>query len=113
MFLLTIVPLFLTEDEKRQILTKMESIEFFDYPEVFNPVTNPLGVGTPTVVVDPPEIYYFQVKYGTITKELTWNLQNISSNEQVSKLNELILLINTIIQSKDEYKILPYPRGGY
>ena len=104
------IPLTLTESEKKQILDKMNEINFFSYPDVFT-ITNSPGVMT--TIITPYDSYYFRVEYGTITKELSWNAQNSSPSEQADKLNELIKLIRYIIQSKDEFKNLPHPTGGY
>jgi len=100
----------LNEHEFAQILTKMQEIDFFNYPDVFKVEIPP---GDLTTVVTPYSKYYFKVQYGSIIKELLWEDEIRNENEKAYKLRELIKLIRSIIESKEEYKELPEPRGGY
>ena len=61
----------------------------------------------------PYSTYFFRVTYGTKSKELLWHDKITNSDEKADKLKELITLIRNIIESKEEYKILPEPRSGY
>lgn len=98
----------LSGEELNQILSKMEEIDFFNYPDVFEVPPSEL-----TQVVTPYTKYYFKVRYGSYTKELRWDDEIRNPNEQADRLRELINLIRSIIESKDEYKKLPEPKGGY
>ncbi len=98
----------LTSEELSQILAKMEEIDFFNYPDVFE-----VPQGELTQVVTPYSKYYFKVRYGSDTKELRWDDEILNPKEQADRLRELISLIRGIIESKDEYKKLPEPKGGY
>ena len=55
-----------------------------------------------------------QVEYdGGKIKELSWNDDTQCVDENGAKLHELIQLITGIISTKDAYKQLPEPCGGY
>ena len=98
----------LTGEELNQILVKMNEINFFNYPDVFE-----VPPGELTQVVTPYTKYYFKVRYGSDTKEIRWDDEILNPNEQANRLRELINLIRGIIESKEEYKSLPEPKGGY
>ena len=104
------IDLKLTTDELAQILEKMEEIDFFNYPDVFRIEVPPGGL---VMSVTPCESYYFKVEYGSVTKELRWQDEIRNENEKADRLRELIEFITNIIESKEEYKSLPEPRGGY
>ena len=101
----------LTKEELDTIYQKMTEIDFFDYPDTFSVVSDAEEiVGT----ITPYSSYYFKVEYDSNLKELWWN-DNIfpDYDEEAHKLRELIKLIREIIESKEEYKNLPPPTGGY
>jgi hypothetical protein len=100
----------LTGEELNQILAKMEEIDFFSYPDVFEVEVPPGGTVT---VVTPYNKYYFKVRYGSDTKELRWDDEIRNPDEQANRLRELVNLIRSIIESKEEHKSLPEPKGGY
>ncbi len=104
------VQLSLTPEEMIRIMQKMEEINFFEYPDNFF-VKVPSG--SPTTMVTPHSSYYFKVQYKSGIKELQWDDKIKNPDAQASNLRELIQLIKNIIESKDEYKSLPTPRGGY
>jgi hypothetical protein len=104
------VHLSLTHDELGQIINKMEEISFFSYPDIFVISVSP---GEMIQHVTPYSSYYFKVEYGSIVKELQWEAEVINKEEKADKLRELINLIQSIIEAKDEYKSLPEPKGGY
>ena len=104
------IDLRLTLEEMDQILSKMEEIDFFSYPDVFRievPAGRSMGMVTPY------ESYSFEVTYGSIKKELLWNDEIIYQDEKADQLRELINLIRSIVESKEEYKSLPESKGGY
>lgn len=101
----------LTKEELDTIYQKMTEIDFFDYPDTFSVVSDAEEIiGT----ITPYSSYYFKVEYDSNLKELWWN-DNIfpDYDEEAHKLRELIKLIREIIESKEEYKNLPPPTGGY
>ena len=54
-----------------------------------------------------------KVEYDSKVKELWWEDEIQNENKDADKLRELINLIRDIVKSKDEYKELPEPKGGY
>jgi hypothetical protein len=104
------VELSLTEEELDSIYEKMVEIDFFNYPDKFAiivPFSKPHGIVTPY------SSYYFKIQHDSEVKELWWADEIIYEDIQADKLTELINLIRDIIESKDEYKELPEPTGGY
>ena len=104
------VKLSLSKEELDSIYQKMEAIEFFEYPDRFSVPIPPDGR---VVMVTPYSSYYFKVIYDSKIKELWWEDEIKNDNIEADKLRELIKLIRDIIESKEEYKQLPPPRGGY
>ena len=104
------VNLYLSEEEKNRIYQKMVEIDFFSYPDEFS-ISVP--VGESIGIVTPHASYYFKVEYNSEIKELWWEDKITNKDEKADKLRELIKLIRDIIESKEEYKKLPPPRGGY
>jgi len=100
----------LTQSELEQILLKMEEIDFFNYPDVFKIEIPPGGLIS---IVTPYSRYYFKVEHGSVVKELSWEDEILNEDEKADRLRELINLIRSIIESKEEYKRLPEPKGGY
>lgn len=104
------VKLSLSEEELDSIYQKMVEIDFFEYPDRFSVPIPPDGM---VIMVTPYSSYYFKVKYDFKIKELWWEDEIKNENIEADKLRELIKLIRDIIESKEEYKQLPPPRGGY
>jgi hypothetical protein len=104
------VRLILSQDEFDQILKKMEDINFFNYPDVFR---IDISSGDQYKIVTPYNTYYFKVEYGSTVKELRWEDRVLNENKEADRLRELIVLIRNIIESREEYKNLPEPKGGY
>ena len=104
------VDLSLSKEELDSIYQKMEAIDFFEYPDRFSVPIPPDGR---VIMVTPYYSYYFKVKYDSKIKELWWEDEIKNENMEADKLRELIKLIRDIIESKEEYKQLPPPRGGY
>lgn len=100
----------LSNDELDRIYRKMIEIKLFDYPDSFSVSVPP---GEATGVVTPYSSYYFKVEYDSKVKELWWDDNITNEDEKAERLRELIRLIIDIIESKEEYKKLPSPRGGY
>ena len=104
------VNLSLSQEELDMIYQKMVEIDFFDYPDKFSVPIPPDGMVTS---VTPYSSYYFKVEYDSKVKELRWEAEIINKNEEADKLRELIKLIRDIVESREEYKKLPTPTGGY
>jgi hypothetical protein len=104
------VELRLSEEEMNSIYQKMVEIDFFSYPEAFK-VTVPSGelIG----MVTPFSSYYFTVEYDSQMKKLHWADDVTNPDEKAAKLRELIKLIKSIIESREEYKKLPEAKSGY
>jgi hypothetical protein len=100
----------LSEEEMNRIYQKMVEIDFFSYPEAFK-VTVPAG--ELTSMVTPFSSYHFTVEYNSQIKKLSWADDVTNSDEKAAKLRELIKLIKSIIESREEYKKLPEPKSGY
>jgi len=104
------VKLHLSQEELDRIYQKMVEIDFFSYPDKFFVSVPP---GEVVGMVTPHLSYYFKVEHDSKTKELWWEDEIINEDEKAEKLRELIKFIRDIIESKEEYKKLPSPRGGY
>ena len=104
------VNLSLSKEELDRIYQKMIEINFFGYPDEFSVSVSP---GEPAGMVTPHLSYYFRVEYDSKVKELRWEDNITNPDKKAEKLRELINLIRDIIESKEEYKKLPSPRGGY
>lgn len=88
----------------------MIEIGFFNYPNKFV-ISEPSG--EIVSMVTPYYSYYFKVKYDSKIRELSWEDGITNKDERADRLRELIKLIIDVIESKEEYKKLPPPRGGY
>lgn len=104
------IDFYLSQDEMNKIYNKMQEINFFDYPDKFS-VNVPSG--EPVGNITPCSSYYFKVVSDSSTKELSWDDCITNKNEKADKLRELIVYIESIIESKIEYKQLPTPKAGY
>jgi len=104
------VNLSLSKEELDRIYQKMIEINFFGYPDEFSVFVPP---GQSVGMLTPYCSYYFRVEYDSKVKELRWEDNIINEDKKAEKLRELINLIRDIIESKEEYKQLPSPRGGY
>jgi hypothetical protein len=104
----TTVSFTLSVNDKKQILGKMNGINFFAYPDTFI-----VHTGDTVSVVTPCSTYNFIVSYNSLNKRLYWVDEIMNPDTQATKLRELINLIETIIQSNPEYSKLPPASGGY
>jgi hypothetical protein len=109
------VRLDLTRKELDSVQQKMRDINFFQYPDTFA-TTVQSGVS----VISPHSSYYFGVVYQELgrlkTKELWWEDGELTSDyldERAIKLRELIQLIRTIVESKQEYVRMEKPQRIY
>ena len=104
----TTVPFTLSATDLNQILSKMNEINFFSYPDTFIVPT-----GDTVSIVMPFSTYNFEVSYKLVNKHLFWRDEIMNESVQATKLRELIVLIEVIIQSNPEYSKLPPAQGGY
>jgi hypothetical protein len=104
------VNLSLSEEELESIYQKMVEIDFFGYPDEFSVSVPP---GETAWTRTPHSSYYFKVEHESKIKELWWKDEIRNNDEKADKLRGLTKLISDIIESKEEYKELPPPRGGY
>jgi hypothetical protein len=92
--------------EKERILQKMIENNFFDYPERF--------LQRQDRFVTPSIDYFLKVEYDSKIKEVSWDDNSLFENKNIENgLQEITRSILEIIESKDEYKTLPTPMGGY
>jgi hypothetical protein len=85
-------PLFLSQNDMDSILQRMQEMDFFNYPsKVIERPTPDSGSYIPF------PIYYFQVKYGSLTKELYWADNRFSHSTTADNLRILIFTIQDII----------------
>jgi hypothetical protein len=99
----------LSPAELDSIRARMNQIDFFNYPDTFR-------INIPDSLaqwITPSIAYYYYVETDTIRKELFWHDYIINPDEDADKLRELGHFIMQLVMSKDEYKRLPEPRGGY
>lgn len=103
------IKLKLTEKDLQDIFEKMQKINITSYPEVYKPDNlSPLKT-----MVSPYQTYELVVNYDGNTKKILWEDENLVNTNQANNLRALIANIIEIVQSKEEYKKLPQPKGGY
>jgi hypothetical protein len=100
----------LTKAEMERVYQKMLDIDFFSYPETFTITATP---GEPNQVITPYNTYYFAVEKDSKTKNLSWNDEIQTPDDRAANLRELIVLIQRMIEAKEEYKELPDPGSAY
>ena len=88
----------------------MRKISFFSYPDTFAIHTE---LEDTVALIMPSLKYHFHVESDSIDKQLYWDDSIITENTEADNLRSLNKYIIDIIKSKDVYKDLPEPRGGY
>lgn len=91
----------LTDDDKEQILRKMQEINLFEYPVV-----------NEGLAMEPSSGYKFEIQYQGKRINVVW-LGGFRDRDKDIRFSELVKLAQDIIESKEEYKKLPDFRGGY
>ncbi len=98
--------MWLTKREQEIILTKVEQMKFFSFPDTIDRL--------PNMVVQPdlgPQV--IRIKYNDQDKTVTW-YDPIDPRSKVKYyIESLQSLLNDIIWSKPEYKALPPRKGDY
>ena len=104
------VRFWLTEAEQQRILEKLQTVDFFHFPDT---LMYRMGPDSVMVSISPdPGWQFIRVAHQNEDKMLYWRYPLPEENEFVPPLLELMNLIIGIIESKPEYKALPAPRGG-
>ena len=91
----------LTDNELAGIYQKLNDLK------LFNESTKPLEGN---VMVTPCSSYYLKVQINSEQKELSWNNCRGRISDKFQRFTNYII---QIIESKEEYKKLPTPQGGY
>ena len=94
------VSLKLTGKEITDVYKKINDLELFDIKQATETNTR----------VTPCSSYYLKVQSGYHQKGLTWDSCQGKINDKLQKFTDYII---KIIESKEEYKALPKPKGGY
>ncbi len=95
------IKLKLTDNELAGIYQKLNDLKLFS--ESTKPVEG-------NVMVTPCSSYYLKVQINSKQKELSWN----NCRGRISdKFQQFTSYLIQIIESKEEYKKLPEPQGGY
>ena len=105
------IPFWLTAEEQEQIISKVQTVNFFQFPDTicYNSETDSFTVA----IVEPnPGRQFLRILYQEQDKTVNWYLP-LPDNEYSISLLELIEHIISIIESKPEYQSLPPVRGGY
>lgn len=99
----------LSDDEVGKIRLKMEEIDLFSCPAEFK-----TSHGDTIHMVTPSASYIFVVTQDSSLTRVEWKDNIIyEKDEKANRLRELADLIRGMIESKEEYKRLPEPQGGY
>ena len=105
------IPFWLTAVKQEQILIKVQTIHFFQFPDTikYKPEADSIAV----VMVPNPSRQFLRIQYHQQDKTVNWHYPLPEDNEYVPLLLELTGLIIEIIKSKPEYQSLPPARGWY
>ena len=95
----------LTDEEMNEIYTLMKNINIFNYPNNFNSYSHSRRT--------PYSTYSFKIIVNGKEKNINWKDEGASDNKDAVDLRNLIIRIQEIVRSKDEYKKLPEAKGGY
>lgn len=103
------IPLELSNDELTMIYNEMRKISINNYPEDFKPDND----STIKRWVTPCQTYELFITYNRKEHQINWVDSNLSEGSEAKNLRDLINMIVSTIESKEEYKKLPEPQGGY
>ena len=99
----------LSDDELIRVYNDIRKIGIINYPEVFKPGS----FGFTRRSVSPHPTYELTIEYNGQQKRVFWDDESLSEEAKAKQLRELIDQVVSIIESKDEFKQLPKPQGGY
>lgn len=102
-----------TDDEIKNIYKEMQRINIVNYPRDFRPPYKDNPEPGITARATPYSTYYFKVQVSDKVKEISWIDRNMSQASTAKQLHGLIRTIMEIVETKEEYKNLPEPKGGY
>ncbi len=105
----TTIPLELSNDELNMIYNEMCKINIKSYPEEFRPDYD----SAVKRWVTPCETYELLITYNGKEHQIVWVDSSLSEKTEAKNLRDLISLIISIIENKEEVKKLPEPKGGY
>lgn len=91
----------LTDNELIDIYRKINDLKLFDENE------KPTGGN---LFVTPCSSYYLKTQTGSVQQELSWDNCRGKISDKFQQFTDYLI---TIIESKEEYKALPTPNGGY
>lgn len=100
------VPFWLTTSEQNRIVEKVLAVNFFAFPDTIH---KKQGVN----IMPDSSPDFLRLKYENQEKSVVWFFPMDTSNPYAQSLRELAELIQTIIETKPEYKKLPPVRGSY
>lgn len=105
------VDFWLSTEEQRQIIQKMEQIDFFNFPDT---ITAYSRADSAVAIIEPdPGRQFVLVEYEGKRKEVSW-YQPLPEGDYHSRLiREFEQFIIDIIRAKPEYQKLPEARGGW
>lgn len=91
----------LTNDELDSMYQKINELKLFDKNEEKT---------DGNMRVTPCSSYYLKVQIDSTQKELSWDYCHGNPSDKLQKFSRFMI---SIIESKEEYKKLPRPKGGY
>jgi len=99
----------LSDDELGTVYTNLRMIKIMNYPEVFKPDRFAITQRS----VSPYMTYDLTIGYNGKQKTVIWDDESLSEESEAKNLRDMINRVISILESKDEYKKLPEPEGGY
>lgn len=104
------VDFWLTEAEQERIKNKLDSVDFFSFPDT---LIYQMGSDSIMARIEPdPGWQFLRVAAENRDKAVHWRYPLPEGNEFVPRLVELKNMIIEIIEAKPEYKKLPLTEGG-
>jgi hypothetical protein len=95
----------LSDEEMKSIYSYMRQINILEYPENFRPENN--------VFVTSFQTYSLKIIIGGKEKNVYWEDKNSAETNDAIQLRNLFDKIQKIIENKEEFKMLPKPKGAY
>ncbi len=100
------IPLELTSAELEGIRQKIDELNLFKEQKTYQ--------GDTFTMVSPCSSYDLSVESGGVQKRLTWDCEKPTGNSSENpELDTFAEYIRSIVESKEAYKKLPEPQGGY
>ncbi len=100
------IPLELTSAELEGVRQKIDELNLFKEQEAYQ--------GDTFTLVHPCSNYDLYVESGGVQKRLMWDCEKpVSNSSENAALDTFTAYIRSIVESKEAYKKLPEPQGGY